>query len=99
MSLSGVRAFRRAALTRVMAIWLVALAITPVTAPFSAVDQPIGGQGRGESVTASRVIPDEAPVASLTPNHIQASSGVVVYLSPSGHPVDLARSGPLVLRL
>jgi hypothetical protein len=99
MTRLGVRACRRAVVTRLFAVWLVALAISPFTAPFSAIDQPISAPAHGEFISAAKLIQDEAPVTALPPDHVLSSAGVVVYLSQCSHPVDLARSGPLVLRL
>jgi hypothetical protein len=99
MRRSGLRACRRAVVTRFFAIVLVILAALPFTAPFSTFDQPVSGPAHGEFVSASKLVQDEAPITALTANHVQPPAGILICLSSSGRPVDVARSGPLVLRL
>jgi hypothetical protein len=96
LSLVGIR---RAPLVRICAFCLVALAVSPFTAPFSTFDQPIVSPTHDESVSASKTLQDTTPIAFTSSSSEIASPCITFQAAALSHFVDSARICPLVLRL
>ena len=78
---------------------LVVLVVSPFTAPFSTIDQPMADPVHRECISASKTLQSEASVTPIVTAQLLSLTQTPVGVPAGGHVVDIPRLCQLVLRL